>query len=78
MDSEFEICMWELTALHYLTAMLSSMSQDNDKLGHFLKHNVKLFVPVLHLISLFFFFFKHCLFGTWELEAISRRKDSFF
>ena len=54
MDSEFEICMWELTALHYLTAMLSSMSQDNDKLGHFLKKNVKLFVPVLHLISLFF------------------------
>ena len=34
--------------------MLSSMSQDNDKLGHFLKHNVKLFVPVLHLISFFF------------------------
>ena len=69
MDSEYEICMWELTALHYLTAMLSSMSQDNDKLGHFLKHNMKLCVPLLHLISFFFSL------PIWDLGVRSYYKE---
>ena len=71
-----QICMWELTALHDLTAMLSSIFVARQMINWVISWSTIWSYVFLCCTWLVFSF--RCLFGTWQLEAIIRNRLLFF